>query len=211
MGDCDGDGKVTVDEILSITRIALGAEPMAACPNLANPPAIDDTIGAVNNALYDCPTIYQLTDGSTLTGATGVAQVTGTLTVVRGAPSDPNALFSYSVAALELRTTDGKVITGAAAEGLGCGGSFGVGCITLRTLSRFHMSVSVVVRIDDQLIQLAGSAPYSGPYGNLTAPPPIENARICGSLDGSITCESFSDGTGGYAVTLFARPDNRID
>lgn len=58
-GDCNGDGEVTVDEIITMVNIALGAAALPACPaadgNGDGQVAIDDIIGAVNNALSGCP------------------------------------------------------------------------------------------------------------------------------------------------------------
>ena len=58
-GDCNGDGAVTVDELVTAVGIALGGTPLARCPavNVEEDTmvTINELIGAVNNALAGCP------------------------------------------------------------------------------------------------------------------------------------------------------------
>ena len=56
VGDCNGDGRVTVDEILTMAKIALGSAPCSACDAATCPMTIDQIIKAVNNALKGCLT-----------------------------------------------------------------------------------------------------------------------------------------------------------
>jgi hypothetical protein len=60
VGDCNGDGTVTVNEILLLAGIALGEADIATCPlGDANPDGqitIDEIIAAVNSALNGCET-----------------------------------------------------------------------------------------------------------------------------------------------------------
>jgi hypothetical protein len=55
-GDCNGDGEVTVDELIKALNIALGNAAVSECPALLDCPEIDVVclIGAVNNALLGC-------------------------------------------------------------------------------------------------------------------------------------------------------------
>jgi hypothetical protein len=56
-GDCDGDGMVTVDEILALVSIALGTADAASCPDgIPNGGTVDvaSIIQSVNNALLAC-------------------------------------------------------------------------------------------------------------------------------------------------------------
>lgn len=59
-GDCDGDGVVTVSELIRAVNIALGALPLSDCPSLDTDHdgrvTIGELIAAVNNALSNCPT-----------------------------------------------------------------------------------------------------------------------------------------------------------
>ena len=60
MGDCGGDGQVTVNELLTVVNIALGSTPVTACnagdANHDNQITVDEILSAVNNALNRCPT-----------------------------------------------------------------------------------------------------------------------------------------------------------
>jgi hypothetical protein len=59
LGDCNGDGEVTVDEILLMVNIALGAADISEClagdGNGDEQVTVDEIISAVNNALQGCP------------------------------------------------------------------------------------------------------------------------------------------------------------
>jgi hypothetical protein len=59
LGDCNGDGEVTVDDILIGVNIALGLRPLDDCPvfddNADEEVTVDELLRAVNNALSQCP------------------------------------------------------------------------------------------------------------------------------------------------------------
>jgi hypothetical protein len=59
VGDCSGDGMVTVDELLTMVNIALGNAPISECPagdaNNDMQITVDEILTAVNNALNGCP------------------------------------------------------------------------------------------------------------------------------------------------------------
>jgi len=59
VGDCDGDGAVTVDELITGVNLALGALPLVACPafdfSRDGSVTIDELLTAVNAALSGCP------------------------------------------------------------------------------------------------------------------------------------------------------------
>jgi hypothetical protein len=60
-GDCDGDGAVTVDELLRLVNIALGNAFVDTCPAAAEDACSDlvlfitCVIEAINSALHGCP------------------------------------------------------------------------------------------------------------------------------------------------------------
>ncbi|MBX3027441.1 hypothetical protein KF840_21290 [bacterium] len=58
VGDCNGDGMVAINELITGVNIALGATPLSACPsfdvNGDNMVGINELITAVNNALGSC-------------------------------------------------------------------------------------------------------------------------------------------------------------
>ncbi len=59
VGDCNGGGSVTIDELIRGVNIALGTSPLSSCPNLdcanTGQVTIDCLIKAVNDALNGCP------------------------------------------------------------------------------------------------------------------------------------------------------------
>ncbi len=59
-GDCNHNGAVTVDELLTIVNIALGMQPLTACPagdrNGDQRITVDEILDAVNRALSSCLT-----------------------------------------------------------------------------------------------------------------------------------------------------------
>jgi len=61
VGDCDGSGAVTVDELLTMVNIALGIADVSACEagdaNRDGQVTIDEILSAVNAALTSCPTV----------------------------------------------------------------------------------------------------------------------------------------------------------
>ncbi|MCX8073483.1 MAG: VCBS repeat-containing protein [Candidatus Binatia bacterium] len=58
VGDCGGDGEVTIDELITMVNIALGSAPVSSCaagdPNQDEEITIDEIIQAVNRALTGC-------------------------------------------------------------------------------------------------------------------------------------------------------------
>jgi hypothetical protein len=100
LGDCNGDGEVTVDELIRGVNIALGSLPLSECPvfdgNEDGSVTVDELITAVNNALSGCPPVATATptatpvDVRTPTVLSGVIEVesftleAGELAVVTG-------------------------------------------------------------------------------------------------------------------------------
>ena len=59
VGDCNGDGTVTVDELLAAVNIALGTSPVEQCvafdANGDGAVTVNEILAGVNNALNGCP------------------------------------------------------------------------------------------------------------------------------------------------------------
>jgi hypothetical protein len=55
LGDCDGNGEVTIEEIVRAVNIALLTAEPSRCPVYSEAVTIDQLIGAVNNVLDGCP------------------------------------------------------------------------------------------------------------------------------------------------------------
>ncbi|MFN8641749.1 MAG: hypothetical protein U0802_08870 [Candidatus Binatia bacterium] len=102
LGDCDGDGRVTVDELIRGINVALGNATLATCIAAAcDDPAItvevNCLIGAVNNALSGCPATATPTDTPTRTPtATGVPTGTATATAT-ATPGGPLGVRHFSL------------------------------------------------------------------------------------------------------------------
>lgn len=96
VGDCDGSGAVTVDEILVMVNIALGTADSAQCP-AADPNGdgvtVDEILVAVNAALSSCPAAPTptVTAESTAT-ATPTATAHGVLSVAEAVARDADGV-----------------------------------------------------------------------------------------------------------------------
>lgn len=59
VGDCNGDGAVTVNELILGVNILLDAQPFTACPafdsNSTDTVTIEELVQGVNNLLRACP------------------------------------------------------------------------------------------------------------------------------------------------------------
>jgi hypothetical protein len=78
IGDCNGDGMVTIDELITAVNIALGLQPLSACPAVDGggdgQVTIDDLIRAVDSALNGCPATPTATPSNQLVVTGGCAQ-----------------------------------------------------------------------------------------------------------------------------------------
>ncbi len=109
-GDCNGDGEVTVDEILVGVNVALDHTALATCPNFDSDAngavTVDELIGAVRSALNGCPATATPTSSATVTATptpTATTTPTGTPTPTNtevptatptATPLTPTPLFS---------------------------------------------------------------------------------------------------------------------
>ncbi len=102
-GDCNGDGCVTIDELVKGVNIALGDEPLSACPPLNvledTVITIDELIMAVNAALAGCPagSTPALLSSAPEDGAPNVPR-TAWLRLTFTGPVDPSALRGFDLA-----------------------------------------------------------------------------------------------------------------
>lgn len=99
IGDCNDDGSVTVDELLTMVNIALGNASVSACSagdaNGDGQISIDEILSAVNNVLNGCPALVPTPTPSPM--ATPAMQ-----TVVVG----PNGMLVFSPATLSIHVGD---------------------------------------------------------------------------------------------------------
>ena len=99
VGDCDGSGDVTVNEIITMVNVALGSAQLSACPpgdaDGSGDITINEIIQAVNNALGMCPVEQASPTPTPTTGATHTPTATATATATQSvAPMTP----TFSVA-----------------------------------------------------------------------------------------------------------------
>jgi len=99
IGDCDRQGTVTVDEILTMVNIALGNAAVSTCnagdANNDRQITVDEILSAVNNALNGCPVVTLFHGSVALSGGqSGIVnlsvtgtQAAGTLQIIAGAGS----------------------------------------------------------------------------------------------------------------------------
>ncbi len=112
VGDCNGDGSVAINELITSVNIALGSSPLSACPSIDadgdGNVGINELITAVNNALGGCagatptpgvgtPRVFEVAPGELL----GTADTTGTGLFTTGL-GDANAANSFSPGPLKL-------------------------------------------------------------------------------------------------------------
>ncbi|MBX3026464.1 hypothetical protein KF840_16270 [bacterium] len=79
VGDCAGDGEVTISDLILGVNIALGNQPVSACPAFANggdQVTIAQLIQGVNNALSGCPPPATATATHTAIAATATSTAT---------------------------------------------------------------------------------------------------------------------------------------
>lgn len=81
LGDCDGGGTVTIEEVVRSIAIALGEQPSALCPNamLDCRVCIDRLVNIVGSALHGCSTaVPSVTEAATATPTPDAADATPT-------------------------------------------------------------------------------------------------------------------------------------
>jgi hypothetical protein len=93
-GDCDGDGVVAIDELVTSVNIALGGAALSVCSGANGDDdgqvTVDELVVAVSNALNGCPIPATLTPTVTLPPTT-----TPTAEAVNGVPTEPAALLRW--------------------------------------------------------------------------------------------------------------------
>jgi hypothetical protein len=203
LGDCDGNGTVTIAEVVGLVRIALGNAPAEACPTVDDP-GIETLVAAVDNLLSGCPEIvtYQLTEGSlvvaTLRSQQDVISIreplTGTMTMRKIEPPPvKNTLFYFGILDVDFRGKDRIAIHAST-------GNLSASTQVFDDLSAFMPAV-----IDGVGVQLSGIGPRAA-FPNLT------QLELCGPQDPphAVSCEAIRAGLEeGYSVTIFAEPQTR--
>ncbi len=214
-GDCNGDGRVTIDEIIGIVSLILSGE-ATTCSVF---PGLDirGVITAVNSALRGCQAFtYRLTPPSTIVYGPPVATdgvfleepLSGTFVAVPGYRGDPNSLFYFSITSVQFQSATLTV-------------SGHRGNIATFTLSDEGTVAPVLsVSINGRELELCGASTFSVFSGECPPeqpvceyPPGFEGLDICATpgeplLCGTPMCETIRTGSrSGYSLTLFAVPE----
>ena len=219
-GDCNGDGSVTIDEVVTGVRMLLGEQPTTACPIDANGDGfvtVDELIAAVNSVLIGCTpgatpsptateatTVYRLVEGSTIlsspapVGANGLTleePLSGTFAVVSrpsGGPFCLNTILCLAVTEVQFLSAH-FTVTGS------------TGQILQTTFQPDFVSMNLTTDINGQSILLGGFGPFDA---NSVFPPPFNAVQICGAPAGlGGTCAGIRAGSDmGYDVMIFAVP-----
>jgi len=122
VGDCDGDGEVTVNEIVTSVNIALDVAALTTCPSADRDGdgavTVDEIVVGINDALNGCPTptVTPLAPSPTATGgAAGTPTGTPAPTTPAATPTaSPTASAPVATAGMTATPT-GTATTGAAA------------------------------------------------------------------------------------------------
>lgn len=200
LGDCEGDGTVTIAEVILLVRIALGSTPSGACPT-AGDPGIVTLVGAVDSLLSGCPDTftYGLTEGSAVVATVQTRQgivsirepLTGTMTMRRiDPPPVKNTFFYFTILDVDFR--GGDLVTIQA----------NTGNLSASTQVFDELSAFIPAVIDGVGVQLSGI----GPRADF---PNLRQLEICGPPDPphAVSCEGIRAGLeDGYSVIISAEP-----
>ncbi|MGH7789963.1 MAG: hypothetical protein ACRERC_24055 [Candidatus Binatia bacterium] len=115
VGDCTGDGRVSISDLILGVNIALGSQPVTACEAFANQSGrvtITQLISGVNNALGGCPATATPTDtASTPLASTPTSTSTATSTGTPVVPSATATATPQSTATHTLQPTSSATAT----------------------------------------------------------------------------------------------------
>lgn len=214
-GDCNGDGTVTIDDIIVVVNIILGHDGFT-CAGVFPERGIDAVILAVSSSLRGCETFtYHLIPPSSITfsavgqdGNSITEALSGSFTAVPSVSphGGANSIFYFRLTSLRLQSAS-FAISGERGE------------IRTNTLSdQGTIGISASVSIDGLTLDLCGVttfAVFRVPYPPGEYPPTFDGLEACAtpgrpSLCQNPMCEEILEGSrSGYALTLFAVPDSQ--
>jgi hypothetical protein len=214
-GDCNGDGIVTIEEIILIVNIILGNDAIM-CADIFPERGIDAVILAVNSSLRGCEMFtYHLVPPSSIVlsasrqDGTSIVEepLSGSFTAVPSASprGGANSIFYFRLTNLRFQS-DSSTVSGERGE------------IATFTLSPEGTVATIAsVSIDGLGLDLCGVttfAVFRVPYPPGEYPPTFDGLEVCAtpgdpSLCQIPMCEEIRTGSrSGYALTLFAVPDS---
>lgn len=215
VGDCNGDGMVRINEIITGLNIALGNAPLSVCPASDCPQPlpgifVNCAVEAVDNALNGCsvaPTrtpigaiTYRLEPyrGSWITeylpqGVSVSRPLAGSFTVVPSGPVEGKQRFHFSIIDFAFDSVTQQIR----------GGSGEIEAPAPSGDGRVRMLAAVA--IDGQDVVLQGDEPLSA---LADYPPSILFMEICGAPGAAITCDALhAFDHAGYSIIFSADPD----
>lgn len=198
-GDCDGDGEVTIDEILRSVGIALDQLPLATCVradlNGNGAVEVDEIITAINRALLGCPLVERETATPTVpatrtpTGASPTPTRTPTASPTSSStpgPATPTPTPSLPLAPTSSRTPSPGVTPNESSNARFVAGRAALLSNVITALDGVISSLTVSVNALNVVDPSAGSTVLQCPLGG-------------------ISNESCSEGTSTVSLTLAAQ------
>jgi len=192
--DCNGDGRVTVDELATGVEIALNPSDIDRCTRMDlngdGAVTLDELVTAINTTLQGCvgrgQTVYRLVSDSSISPPPGAGQritegLSGAFIAVPATPT-PNSLFDFSIKRLRFRSS-GFFGTAYVVDG-------SAGRISATTLDPSQLTAELPVTIDGQPVELSGVG--SADTFTTDEHPTFRGVGLSGN---------------GYELTLFAIPE----
>ncbi len=197
-GDCNGDGPVTIDELLIGVNIALGNAVVGRCLSFDadgdNSVTVNEVVRVVEVALNGCNLAatdaipYRLVSDSTIVSPEAGdppkrESLNGTFVLVPTTPQPPNTLFDFTIQRIRFRS-GAFVGSSYAIDG-------GMGFISATTLDPTQpLTIRATVTIDGEPVQLEGRG--SSETFSTDPHPTFTGLKLSGS---------------GYQLTIFALPE----
>jgi hypothetical protein len=213
-GDCDGDGTVTVDEIVLIVNVILGDVPLASCPIYTEFPDVEDVVLAIDAALGGCPpgatptpsatetpfptltpVVFRAAEGSRIVYSEGDGSapidepLSGAFSfrLVEQVPQ----FFNLNVTAVELLSPQFTVV--AQSEGQAGSVRMGSSCAS-------QALINLRVLINDRTFGLNGIADIAGCPPDIAT---IEPFEVCSAVVDPSECDEIHAGTRfGYSLEI---------
>lgn len=192
--DCDGNGRVTVDELVTGVDIALKPSDLDRCARMDvngdGAVTVDELVTAVNATLGGCvdrgQTVYRLVSDSGISPPPEAGQritegLNGAFIVAPAIPA-PNSLFDFSIKRLHFRSS-GFFGTPYVVDG-------SAGRISASTLDPSQLTAELAATINGQAVALSG----------------VSSAETF-TTDEHPTFQGVGLSGGGYELTLFAIPE----
>jgi hypothetical protein len=217
VGDCDGNGSVTVDEILTMVNIALGNAPCSDCVAARCPVTIDQILTAVNNALNACPVPVATPTPTPTVTSPFVGEFTGTLAVTAGTDQGLTGKLTIVIGANGVAGAAAQISNGFGGDCFSGVANLVTGAVTLTQLSEQlsgDITASVQLKASGSSVTGGGTFTVSEHGGTknssgtvtITAGASIASNYV-GVYLGTINITAGPDGTNNWPIQLFVLND----